>query len=62
MSKRKSFKLSFNGEVVLRIEIAGSDEIVDTLVKDTWFNHALRNGVEKLVEDKITKTVKQPQP
>lgn len=59
MSKRKTIKFTLDNEVVFRLEVQGSDDIVDKLTSDLWFNSALRNAAESLIKNRVTQNTTQ---
>lgn len=53
MSKTKTIKFTLDNEVVFRLVISGSDEIVDRLVNDAFFSGTLRDAAQMLIKKKV---------
>lgn len=62
MAKRKTIKFTLDNKVIFRLEIQGSDEIVEKLIADTWFNSALRDAAQELIKTNLQKNTLQVKP
>lgn len=59
MSKRKTIKITLDNEVVFRLELQGSDEIVNRIIESYDFRNALEDATEKLIQMKVQESTMQ---
>lgn len=59
MTKRKTIKITLDNEVVFRLELQGSEEIVNRVIESYDFRNALEDATEKLINMKVQESTMQ---